>query len=65
MSTIAKRVVTRFKKADRSDDLVEEMQDLDDLKDDIEDFVYMEESATKLMHKTNELAKKYQEEIVA
>jgi len=59
MPTIAERVVARFKQADRSDDLVDELHVLDELADDIESFVFMEEEATKLIHKTNELAKKY------
>ena len=59
MFTIAERVVARFKQADRGDDLVDEIQVLDDLAEDIEDIVFMEESATKLMHKAKELARKY------
>ncbi len=56
---LTQRVVSRFKLADRRDDITDELHELEELQSDIEDFVFMEETATKLMHKTQQLARKY------
>ena len=63
--TLAQRVTARFVLASgtaeqkkRLQVLEDELEALEGLQDDLEDFVFMEETATKLMVKARELAQK-------
>jgi hypothetical protein len=57
----AQKVLERFKVAvhDRSDELQVEIDEIEELIEDLEGFVFMEEAATTVMHKARELARKY------
>ena len=59
MDPMVNRVANRFKAGDRKGDLVDEIETLKELQGDIEEFVFMEETATKLTHKAAQLAQKY------
>lgn len=56
---LSDHLVVRFASDQRVDALEQEQEAIKDLQDDLEEFIFMEETATKVMAKARKLGQKY------